>query len=867
MDELEQQQNVYEKALQKILLDNKVFLKDLEKQTRETQRALEASTFGTKEYEEARDKLIELENERAKFDRQSRDNALAYAQQVFEKRLNQEQNLSEKQKILQEQRMSYEQKFKQDMAEAQTDEEIAQIKRIAKVKFDENRKQEEKIQKMKMKNLAISNSAEDKAEARRAKAQEKRQEAEALREERRTRLENGEQMSSNEYNIFERLIRRKESQASWIEWAGNLKEYFGKALSKLQSALNDGVNEAIEDVLSHRTHIMTRLQGFGGESEYDYNSLLDLTKKNLATSPYVLQKDFLAKLDEAVDKGIAYNVEQRTFLATVSDKIATTFDAFDSGLMRIIKLQQADSTASRLGMEASLTKTLNSVFSDTSYLTDEIYKNVRTALIDTESLMTREASTEYEYNVQKWMGSLYSLGFGSDAIAKIAQGLNYLGTGDVTALANDSSLQTLLAMSASRSGQDYAQMLVEGIDASGVNKLLKAMVEYLKEIATDTRSNNVVKSAYGNLLNMSMSDIRAISSLTESDISSIYSQNLTYEGANAELQNQLSSIKNRLSIGEMAKNVVDNFVYTLGEGITESAVSYVTWEITNLIEKATGGINLPAIHVLGNSVDLSAFTIEGIVKSGLVGLSTLSQIGSIIGSISKENNGGLNLSTWGGTDILERGKDFTVSSGFENTTSYSSYVGSGSAEDIKNASIAGKTEEAHDIEQITNSGMESEHTFDDFYENVFINEVPMSVKEVGDYTTSDVYRSLFVSKTPVVVSLDPESGLGAMLTMLASNITNANRIVNVNLKSSDIVLKTSLDSVESVTRESFRTFMKGAFAVALAEEMKKTVIGGEASDSDTIQKVCTKILNDSVDTMVKNTYFDDALTRYVTYGI
>ena len=766
----------------------------------------------------------------------------------------------------------------EDSLSAQTEEEQeAAKKRLDAIEKEisahkrkgEQIKKESEIQEKKNaqlnKSLALHKAdLKSRAEAYKIDAQMKRDRAEQLEKEKEEKLAAGT-MTHPELKIYNKQITKLNNQAAMDDWMAQMPQMIGKAVANGMTNLNNAVDAAIQDVVSHRTKIMARLQGLGGEDEYDYNGLLNLTKSQLATSPFVKQQDFLAKLDAAVEKGIAYNVEQRTFLATISDKIATTFDAFDSNLLRLIKLQQADSTAARLGMEASLTKTLNSVFSDTSYLTDKVYENVRSAIVDTESIMSREASTEFEYTVQKWMGSLYSLGFSSDTITEIVKGINYLGTGDVAALAGDSSLQTLLAMSASRSGQDYAQLLTEGLNASNVNSLLKSMVEYLREIAVDSKNNNVVKSAYGDLLNLSMSDFRAISSLTDTDISNLYSQNLDYGGATRELNSQLQSITQRMSMSEMIHNVMDNFVYTLGEGIAENAVTYVMWEVTDLIENATGGIHLPAIEVFGNMVDLSSFTIEGIVKTGIVGLSTLAQIGTILGSIT--GGGGLNLAAWGGTDILERGQNISMSTGFSNTTSSSTYVGNSSSQDVKNSSIAGQTEEAEDVEQITNEGREPDHTFDDFYENVFINEIPITVKEAGEYTTSDIYKSLFITKIPVVVALDQESGLGAALALLAANITNQNRVVNVNLKSSDITLKSSLESVMPNVSESFRTFLKGAFSSALSEEIKKTVIGGDTSDGDTIQRVCTKILNDSVDTMVKNNYFDEALSKYVTFGV
>jgi hypothetical protein len=42
---------------------------------------------------------------------------------------------------------------------------------------------------------------------------------------------------------------------------------------------------------------------------------------------------------------------------------------------------------------------------------------------------------EYEYNMQKWLGSLYSLGMSSDTLTELASAVNMLSTGDVEGLA------------------------------------------------------------------------------------------------------------------------------------------------------------------------------------------------------------------------------------------------------------------------------------------------------------------------------------------------------------------------------------------------------------------------------------------------
>jgi hypothetical protein len=610
---------------------------------------------------------------------------------------------------------------------------------------------------------------------------------------------------------------------------------------------------------------MTRLQGAGG-SEYDYAGLMDTVSKNLAVSPYITQRAFMKKLDEAVDKGIAYNVEQRTFLATVSDKIATTFDAFDSNLLRLIKLQQADSTAARLGMEAALTKTLNSVFSDSSYLTDNVYSSVRGALVEAESTMGRNMATEFEYVVQKWLGSLYSLGASNELINQIAQGLNYIGTGNVQALASNSPLQTLFAMSASRAqGVDYADLLVGGLTTEKTNELLKSMVEYLKEIAEDNKNNNVVKSAYGDLYSMSLADMRAVTSLTSNDISSIYSQNMSYKDMGNELSQQFSNISKRLSMSEMIKNVTDNFIYSLGSEITQNAASYVLWQITDLIQNETGGIHLPAVSVFGNMVDLSAFTIEGMMKTGLVGLSTLGQIGNILSSIG--NQGGLGLEAWNYADKIERGQIETTTAGSVSSTSGSTYVGSRSSNDIKNASIASATEEAGEVSEITNAENESDYTFDDWYNAILIDKEPIYTKSVEEFSVSDLYNTMYKNKVPVPVEVSPTTKIGSALDTLINYMLSANKVTDVNIIKSDAVVPISVKDFESKFKSEIRNYMS-VFINEISQELRENLIGNTTgTNGATIAKVCEKIMNDKLDVMVENDGFDLFLANsYALHG-
>ena len=66
-----------------------------------------------------------------------------------------------------------------------------------------------------------------------------------------------------------------------------------------------------------------------------------------------------------VSQGIAFNVEQRAALDVMKDKIATTFDAANGTLLRLVRIQEQDTTAGRLGMDSALTALLNNMYQTT----------------------------------------------------------------------------------------------------------------------------------------------------------------------------------------------------------------------------------------------------------------------------------------------------------------------------------------------------------------------------------------------------------------------------------------------------------------------------------------------------------------------
>lgn len=518
-------------------------------------------------------------------------------------------------------------------------------------------------------------------------------------------------VSEDELKKQEAVVQQANERANLAQFKANitkaLTDSIGAALNKGAQVVSKSFSE-VESIMSeYNAPVTSRLQGSGKT----FSQILDLTVGNTAASPFVKTTEILRAVKQASEQGIAYNIEQRAFLATISDKIAETFNAFDSNLTRLIRLQQADTTAARLGMEASLTKFFNNMFQDTSYLGD-LSSVVSGAIIDANSQLDRASSAEFEYVVQKWLGSLSALGMSSTAVSNIAEGINYLATGNVQALAGNNQLQTLFAMSSSRAGLSYADLLLQGLDAKSTNKLLESMVTYLKEIAEGS-SNKVVRGAYGNIFNLSASDFRAIQNLTSGDIQNISSNVLSYTNMVSELNNQFRQLTSRTTVSEMISNISSNAIFGLGKSIYENPGMYAMMKMLDAMDDLGVKINIPAVGVMGNFIDLNT-DVNSLMRMAIGMSQSLSLLGTIMGSIGAK--GGLDLSAWGGTETTQRGTGIGgVLGTLVGGTTTSTYVGTGSSRDIKKTSLSSATDEASETSKITNKNIKAEKTFDDFY--------------------------------------------------------------------------------------------------------------------------------------------------------
>lgn len=516
--------------------------------------------------------------------------------------------------------------------------------------------------------------------------------------------------AENKREQLETAIASGASISQKLKLAGSyIASSVGGAFLQGASSLVSGISDALQsaskavdtnvDLYSkYMTEVDTRLQG--AYSGMDFSSLNDILVENTAGNPYIKYTDAVENLSKFVNAGIANNLLQRTFLATISNKIATTFDAFDASLLRIIRIQQQDTTAARLGMEAELTKLFNYYFSDTSYLSNA-FDDVSSALTDLSAQLSGSTSVELEYIIQKWLGTLGESGVSDSVVTNIASAINALGTGDVDYLTSNTEMQNLLVLSANAAGLNYGDMLVNGITTEDANDLLYNLILYVRKQVSG--ANNVVKAKYADLFGLTMADVAAIENLNDSSLTALYDQAMTYNDTITSLSSQIAQIPNRMHYSTMITNVMDNIMSATGMNIADNASAYLTYKIADMVEGITGGIKIPTIGALGSFVSLPN-SIEEYMKIGVAGYGLLSSLGSA-------------LSNWVTDSSLDASKwniDWDKNSGYGGFTSVnelskaSSTTGFVTNTDTKGIQQSVVDEQSKEAESIRGSSDESE---------------------------------------------------------------------------------------------------------------------------------------------------------------
>ena len=417
-----------------------------------------------------------------------------------------------------------------------------------------------------------------------------------------------DELSNDKDNIFKGLTSSDKIQAETLgitDLTYEVKQGFKQTFSSMDSFedtivnavnasrnfFNGIVDGAANSITQYYGPITAALEGVNSGLN-DFKSVNKSLQSDIGLSSLVKQEAILNSINNLVSQGITSDIESLGILTSIRDKTVASFDVTNSDLRRLVRLnqQRGNLTAKQFGLADALKESFNSTFGDSSFL-NNMFQSITGTVLDAVSANANSGGTDSTafYSVlESWLGAMYESGVDTNTVNAIAQGINYLGSGNVQALSGNKQLQNLMLLSMDRAGLDYADILQRGLSDSNMNVLLSTIVDYLAEITSNTKENNVLQSSYANLFNMSVTDMTAIQNLSKSGYSAL---GMSGGNALAQASNELNKVASRTSAAEQINNVIDNAKYAFGSSIAANKLAYFTYKASNLILDSLDGLS------------------------------------------------------------------------------------------------------------------------------------------------------------------------------------------------------------------------------------------------------------------------------------
>lgn len=416
-------------------------------------------------------------------------------------------------------------------------------------------------------------------------------------------------------------------------------ESLNTAVSALTNKIDSWVSDAASVLEESYGSVAAALQG----STTSFSDILD-SVNSIGTSLLVKQSDIIKNVNRLAEDGISTDLEQLALLETIKDKSVAFFDTTSPGLRRLVLLNEnlGNLTSQQFGLASILRRELNVAFGDNSYV-KQYFQSYTETLLDAISANAQKGSTDstnFYAVAQTFSAGLYEAGVSSSFVNSLMEGINQLGSGNISSLSS-SNLQTLLLLAMDRAGLDYASILQQGLSSSDTYSLLAEIIDYLAEITDTTKDNNVLQNSYANLFSLSVTDLTAIKNLSENQTFASYAkqaQGISGDTTLAEVQNELQAIADERTLASAkVDNLMDNLKFLFGSGVVSSAGAYTAWTIGDVI----GDIGTELSNFGFSAAGKVTSMIGGVTKlaSGFSGLiNVLQGVADGISAYDKQSN-------------------------------------------------------------------------------------------------------------------------------------------------------------------------------------------------------------------------------------
>jgi hypothetical protein len=344
-------------------------------------------------------------------------------------------------------------------------------------------------------------------------------------------------------------------------------------------------------------------------------------------------------------------------------------------------------------MESALTAFLNNMYETTEYM-QTLAKTVKGSLEEAMSLMTGENALSFEYQIQKWLGSLSSVGMSDSAVQGLAGVLGQVAAGKIEGITGGGQ-GNLVIMAANQAGINMSDIMNDGLDQNTTNALMDSMVDYLAKIYHDAGNSKVIQQQIASVYGLSASDLKAAVNLSSSR-AVVAKDGLDYATAMGRLNSMADSMWLRTGMGEMMTNMWENAKYSMSAGIVNNPVTYALYKASGLLKDTTGGINFGLPMVYGNGMPIT-FNVADLMRTGALAGGALGSMGLMIAGLAQGAGSGSGMlraiGVQNNASVVRRGNGAGLSTAGGMTVSESgSMVGNSSSDDVTNKTMTDQTD-------------------------------------------------------------------------------------------------------------------------------------------------------------------------------
>lgn len=431
----------------------------------------------------------------------------------------------------------------------------------------------------------------------------------------------------------------KKNQTNMISSMNSLKRTIITQVRRVTNAISNYISSTAKTMDALIPALSTNL---GTDRWGAYNTVMDALnyRSSSGLNGAVTSREVMESVNKLAASGYQSNISALSVIDSLGKKISTNFN-IESLNDRFLAYGWENSTQiaqASLGAESALKGTLKEYFGNTLYIQKGIYNKVRdqlnTALL---SASNSEKSLELEYQIQKGIGSLVSVGLSSKGQDTLLNVLNDFSTQGYTT-------STIGNLALARSGLSSSEIFnASEFTGDMASRLIGGIVDSLRSANSSTIGS---RGQWAKILGVDASDLtqEKLDKLVNA-YDKVKDQNLTYEEMLETMKKESGLASSRQSIEQEILNNVKSIADSLGVtgGIIGGNITSTVAGLGSTVISTVLGTALlkGATKLIGGKLVAAGGSAAGSAAAGVGGATT-----ALGGLLTKSGGFGATRSGW-----------------------------------------------------------------------------------------------------------------------------------------------------------------------------------------------------------------------------